>query len=115
MWNEMDSPLTVLLMASPHVKMEILPPRMIGCIRVGELGKKWTWVFRQRVEFQLVYDIADGLITPEGQKSEAIRNQMHLCQAMGTYEPEPKDKKQHRCRPSYRGHQSHDYVSMNCE
>src|SRR5271154_400613 len=64
----MDSPLTILLMASPHIKMEILPPRMIGCIRVGELGKKWTWVFRQRVEFQLVYDIADGLIAPEGQK-----------------------------------------------
>jgi hypothetical protein len=64
----MDSPLTIFLVTPPHVKMEILPPCMIGSIRVGELGKKWAWVFRQRVEFQLVYDIADGLVVQGGQR-----------------------------------------------
>jgi hypothetical protein len=46
---------------------------MIGTIRVGELGKKWAWIFRQGVEFQLVYDIADGLFIQKGQRVRGHR------------------------------------------
>ena len=63
----MDNQLTVFLVASPHIKMEILPPSMIGCISMCELCKKRAWIFRQRMKFQLVYNPTDSLIVRKGQ------------------------------------------------
>lgn len=67
-----DEALTILLMASPHLYVNVLLPCVIGPVPIGELGQEWAGVMGEWVELGLVDDVTSKLL--ESVKNEREEN-----------------------------------------
>ena len=53
--------LTVFLMASPHIQMDVAFPAMVCSISVGKLGNPGAGIFRKRMEEGQVHGFGEKL------------------------------------------------------
>ena len=52
--DEFRQELTILLMASPHINVNVSTPSMVGRVKVRQFGKKWAGIPSQRVKVKLI-------------------------------------------------------------
>ena len=60
--------ISIAFVAPPHVQMDVSFPSVVGCVGIGELCKKWAWIFGQRMEVNRMSCFTDNI-----QKSEQQR------------------------------------------